>query len=94
MTITPCTLEQNGPPRALSWRKILILNRSTLSRAWGRAFPMHDLGTGRLRRRCVSSFQEACDRAEAELSNRKPDPKVELVRRLLRDDRSFRGGVE
>jgi hypothetical protein len=50
---------------------------------------MHDFGTGRLRRCSISTFQELCDRAETELADRKPDQKIERLRRLMRDDVSF-----
>ena len=49
-----------------SWRKLLILQRGALSRAWDIAFPKHDFGTGRLRRYSLDSFECSCDRAEAD----------------------------
>ena len=51
---------------AISWRKLLILQWSALSRAWDIAFPQHDFGTGRLRQYSLDSFERSCDRAEAD----------------------------
>jgi hypothetical protein len=51
---------------AISWRKLLILQRSALSRAWDIAFPQHDFGTGRLRQYSPNSFERSCSRAEAD----------------------------
>jgi len=73
----------------ISWRKILILNRGALSRAWGVAFPRHDFGTGRLKRYPLDTFERACDRAEAEAAKRPRDPRIERLCRLLAADISL-----
>jgi hypothetical protein len=39
------------------WRKIVLLDRAVLVPAWHRLFPLHDLGTARLRRRHLDGEQ-------------------------------------
>jgi hypothetical protein len=73
----------------ITWRKIILLHRSALLRAWCKVFPKHDFGTGRLMRYTLDTFERACDRAEAEAAKRNSDPKIERLRRLLEDDVSF-----
>jgi hypothetical protein len=66
-------------------RKRLLRRRARLLDTWERAFPTHDLSTGRLRRPSLDSFERACDRAE-ELTRQQPVSAETLrARRLLSD---------
>jgi hypothetical protein len=49
----------------ISWRKLLILQRSALLHAWCSVFPKHDFGAGHLARYPFDTFERACDEAEA-----------------------------
>jgi hypothetical protein len=70
----------------ISWRKILILNRGALSRAWGVAFPRHDFSAGRLKRYPLDTFERACDRAKTAAAKHPRNPRIEHLRKLLEDD--------
>jgi len=59
----------------ISRRRLLILNRDNLLKAWDADFPKHDFGTGRLRRYSLDNFERACRRAEAERA-RQPLPQA------------------
>jgi hypothetical protein len=47
----------NDATSVASWRKCLLLNRSALISAFGRAFPVHDFQTLRLIRSSWQTFQ-------------------------------------
>jgi hypothetical protein len=70
-------------------RKRLLRHHARLCEAWHQAFPRHDLGTGRLRRSSLDSFEGACDRAD-ELARQQPVSAETLpARRLFSDDISL-----
>jgi hypothetical protein len=73
---------------AVSWRKILILQRGALAEAWCTMFPKHDFGTARLYRYSTDAFEAACDRAQAKAAGRHAAT-LKRLRCLLKEDVSL-----
>jgi hypothetical protein len=74
----------------VSWRKTLLLHRWSLVPLWSIYFPAHDLGTGRLKRYPLDSFERTCDQAEDEAAKRRPtNTAIRQARRLLAGDVSL-----
>jgi hypothetical protein len=74
---------------AVSWRKILILQRGALAEAWCTMFPTHDFGTARLYRYSTDAFEAACDRAQAKAVGRQTHATLQRMGRLLKEDVSL-----
>src|SRR5205823_9334247 len=69
---------------AITWRKVLLVQRGPFLSAWDRVFPVHSFRTLRLRREAMEIFDRACStRADAESTKRlipreRPTPQVTI----------------
>jgi hypothetical protein len=72
------TFAYDLPHGAIAWRKVILLNAGVLAEVWPLHFPKHDFGTGRLMRHLLDSFEQACDRAEAEAGKRQISPRPQI----------------
>ena len=70
-------------------RKHLLHLRARLWEAWDRLFPEHDLGTGRLRRSSLDSFERACDRVDELARRQRVSEEILRARRLLSENVSI-----